>query len=91
MNKQETFGELLFPFLESIENSLWEFDLTVKGKPEYPIEAVRAVSKIFASVIMDKMYNLMETENIPLEDRMKMVVKCGDDIRNLIKKETKKF
>jgi hypothetical protein len=37
------------------------------------------------SVLMDKIWNLQCNENMDMEDRVKMVEKAGNDIRNIIK------
>ena len=40
------------------------------------------------SVLMDKIWELQEDEKISIEDRINMVQKAGDDVRNLIKTYT---
>jgi hypothetical protein len=78
-------GKKLSPVLIEIESTLWEFEFNSGAKPEYTDEALRAATKIFASVLMDKMYNLQTEEKIELEDKMKMAEKVGNDIRHLVK------
>lgn len=80
-----TIGEKISPILVEIENTLWEFEFNSGAKPEYTSEGLRAVVKIFASVLMDKMYNLQTEEKIELEDKIKMAEKVGNDIRNIVK------
>ena len=77
-------GKRISPILEEIENTLWEFE--VSGvKPEYTKEGFRAGIKIFASVLMDKIWELQEGENTENQDRLNMVQKAGEDIRQLVK------
>lgn len=70
-----------------IENTLWEheFRSDINTKPKYTNEGLRAATKIFASVLMDKMFDLQANENIEMEDRIKMAEKVGNDIRDLVK------
>lgn len=80
-------GKKISPILEEIENTLWEFE--VSGvKPEYTDEGFRAGIKIFASVLMDKIWELQEGENTENQDRLNMVQKAGEDIRGLVKTYT---
>lgn len=77
-------GEKLSPVLEEIEDALWEFEYEVQNKPNYTIKGFRAATKIFMSVLMDKIWELQEDEKITMDDRIKMVQKAGEDVRNLI-------
>lgn len=81
-------GTKLNPILEEIETTIWEFESNYGMKPQYSIEGFRAGIKIFMSVLMDKIWELQEDENIDLEDRIKMVEKVGEDIRKLVKTYT---
>lgn len=40
------------------------------------------------SVIMDKMWELQELEQIDMKDRGNMALKCGEELRLIIKKYT---
>ncbi len=84
----ETIGQRISPILEEIENTLWEFEANRGLKPEYSTEGFRAAIKIFMSVMMDKIWELQQDEDIGLEDRLNMVQKCGEDVRALIKTYT---
>ena len=80
-------GKRISPILEEIENTLWEFE--VRGmKPEYTKEGFRAGIKIFASVLVDKIWELQQGENIERQDRLNMVQKVGEEIRQLVKTYT---
>lgn len=81
-------GEKLSTILNEIESAIWESDSQKGLPPNYTTEGFRSAIKIFMSAIMDKIWNLQEAENIPIEARMDMVKKCGEDIRQLVKTYT---
>ncbi len=82
-------GKKLSPILNEIENTLWEFEAEeLTSKPNYTKEGFRGATKIFMSVMMDKIWELQEDEKITMEDRINMVTKCGEDVRKLIKTYT---
>lgn len=81
-------GQKISPILSEIEDTLWEFEAHSGIKPEYTIEGFRAATKIFMSVMMDKIWELQSDENIDMEDRMNMAQKCGEDVRKLVKTYT---
>lgn len=85
MNSNKTFGEIMGPMLLDLENAIHAYDAEVKTKPNYPSDALRSAAVIFISVLMDKMYDLMEAEEMPHEDRLNMAFKCGTEIHNIIK------
>jgi len=87
-DKKLTIGQKISPVLVEIEDALWEFEFYSGYKPDYTIDGFRAATKIFMSVLMDKIWELQSDEKIPMEDRMKMVEKAGNDVRNLIKTYT---
>lgn len=81
-------GEKLTPILVEIESTLWEFEAELSLKPDYPIEALRASIKIFMSVMMDKMWEVQEFDNMEMEDREKMVVNLASDLMKMVKTYT---
>jgi hypothetical protein len=81
-------GKKISPILNEIEDTLWEFEATQGLKTEYTIEGFRGGCKIFMSVLMDKIWELQEKEGIPMEERIKMVEKVGNEVRQLIKTYT---
>lgn len=81
-------GEKLSPILCEIESALWEFEELKGEKPNFTHEAFIATTKIFMSVIMDKMWELQEKDRIDMIDREKMSSKMGEDMRNIIKTYT---
>lgn len=78
-------GQRLNSILIKIENILIDHEVYHSTKPEYSIDAFRAILKLFMSALLDKMYELQEKENMPLNDRKNMAVKAGEDIRKIIK------
>jgi hypothetical protein len=84
-SNEKTFGEKLAPILEDLQRAINSFDVIVKDKPCYPNSAVYSSAAIFISVIMDKMYDLMEREDMPITDKLKMAEQCGKDIHRIIK------
>ncbi|MEK6883372.1 MAG: hypothetical protein AABY22_27335 [Nanoarchaeota archaeon] len=83
--ENKAIGDKLSPIFCEIENMLWEFEANKGIKPDYTIEAFRAGIKIFMSVLMDKIWELQSDEKIEFKDRINMVEKCGQDVRNLVK------
>lgn len=81
-------GQKISPILEEIENALWDHEVNVGTKTEYSPEGFRAATKIFMSVLMDKIWELQEKEGIAFEDRIKMVDKAGRDVKDIIKTYT---
>lgn len=81
-------GKKISKHLIDIEDMLWKFEMNQGGKPEYTKDGFRAATKIFMSVLMDKIWELQDGEKIDMEDRMKMVGKAGEDLRKLIKTYT---
>lgn len=81
-------GKKLSPILEEIEYTLLEFEVNKGIKPEYTIEGFRAGIKIFMSILVDKMWELQEEENIDIQDRENMAKKAGESVRALVKTYT---
>jgi hypothetical protein len=65
-----SIGKKLSPILKEIEVTLCESELIGK-QPKYTADGFRAGIKIFMSVMIDKIYDLQEIEDIDLEDRLK--------------------
>lgn len=81
-------GEKLSPVLVEIEETLFEHEVMIGEKPNYTDDGIRAGIKIFMSVMMDKMFDLQDNEDIPMEQRIEMVEKLGKDIRSMVKTYT---
>jgi hypothetical protein len=82
MTKQ-TLGQKLSPILKEIEETLLE---NYENQPKFTNDGFISASYIFQSAIMDKMFDVQEKENMPLNLREEMANKCGMEIRELIKK-----
>jgi hypothetical protein len=51
-------------------------------------KALGAACMVLISVIMDKMWDLQEKENMEFKDRAAMATACGAELRGLVKKFT---
>lgn len=78
-------GKKLTPIIEEIEFAIIEFDSELNTKPKWGDTALRSSAKIFISVLMDKMWDMMESENIPQDTRVQMSEQCGKEVRKIIK------
>jgi hypothetical protein len=81
-------GQKLSPVLVEIEDTLWEFEYHNASKPNYSIDGFRAATKIFMSVMMDKIWELQSNEKMDMDDRIKMVETVGRELRDFVKKYT---
>lgn len=84
----QTIGQKLSPILKEIEDTLWQHEFTLGTQFQYEDGAIKSSCKILMSVIMDKMWDLQQGENIDFEDRVNMAQKLGEDLRKLIKTYT---
>ena len=48
-------------------------------------EGFRAAIKIFSSAMLDSIWNLQESEELSIDDRIKMAESFGNKIRELVK------
>lgn len=81
-------GEKVSEILENLETTLLQHDASVGTKYNYTHEGFRAAIYIFSSVMLDKLWELQETEKLSLEDRLNMAQSLGDAIRKLVKTYT---
>lgn len=81
-------GEKLAPVLKEIEDTLWEFEANRGVAPNYPDKALASSTKIFMSVMLDKMWKLQQKENMDMKVRGEMAQRLGEEIRKLIKTYT---
>ena len=77
-------GKEISPILEEIENTLWEFEGNGGLKPQYTPNGFRGGIKIFMSVLMDKIWELQEKENMNIDDRMNMSMKFGEELVHIL-------
>ena len=60
-------------------------------KPNYSDNAMLDVLLIFQSVLMDKVFDNQNFDNMPMEQRMEMVEGAGKELRKLITSDREKF
>ncbi len=78
-------GKQISPILLEIEAAIIEFDCERNIKPCYTEDALRAAGKILISVVMDKMWDMQEEDEMKIAYRMEMAQKCGEEIRQIFK------
>jgi hypothetical protein len=81
-------GKKLSPVLEEIEITLLEYEANIGIQPEFTDEGFRAGIKIFSSVVLDRIWNLQESEELSMDDRIKMAESFGNKIREIVKTYT---
>ena len=81
-------GKKLSPVLEEIEFTLLEYEANIGIQPEFTDEGFRAGIKIFSSVVLDRIWNLQESEELSMDDRIKMAESFGNKIREIVKTYT---
>jgi len=73
--------------LELIASDYLDLNATATGdenKPNYSNRDFMNCLIIFQNALMDKLYNNMNFDNMPLEERLKMAESCGKDLRKFI-------
>lgn len=83
-----TLGDLLNPVLIELENAVWDYESKFSKTPQYHYDGFKAIVKIFMSAMLDKLWELQEKEDIPQKSREEMALKCGEQLRQLIKTYT---
>lgn len=78
-------GKRLSPILEEIEMVLIEYEVNISTPPKFTKEGFRAAIKIFSSAMLDSIWNLQESEELSIDDRLKMAESFGNKIRELVK------
>lgn len=71
--------------LVHIEDAMWDHEINNATPIDLTDEGFRAAVKIFATALMSKEWELQEKENLALEDREAMSMKCGQEIRRIVK------
>lgn len=72
--------------LEIVANDLIEQQATLdNSKPNYSNQDFMNAVFIFMTALMDKMYDLQQSESIALEHRYEMTASAGEQLRQLIK------
>jgi len=81
----ESFGKIMSPILLDVEVAVAEYGKIVGSKPNYEKYALRSAINIFVSVLMDRVWELQEKEEMDIETRNKMAKSCGEEIRRIVK------
>lgn len=81
----ESFGKVLSPILLDVELAISDYTTQVGAKPNYDKYALRSATNIFISVLMDRVWELQEKEEMDLETRNKMAISCGEEVKRLVK------
>lgn len=61
---------------------------TSRIKPNYTNRDFMNIVIVFQSAMMDKLFEVMNFDNMALEERLKMAEKCGLDLKDYIYKYT---
>jgi len=84
-----TLGQEITKSLVNLETILWTMDANHPNtRHEFPIEAVRAASKILMSVLMDRMYTHQEKGNTRFNKKIQAVQYFANELRSIMKQAT---
>jgi hypothetical protein len=81
-------GKEITDALAVIEKVIIDHEVNNGEMLKYGEEAARAATKIFMSVMMERMYLLQIEERFEIKDAMNMARSMGDSLRSLIKTYT---
>lgn len=84
MATESLIGQELSEMLCEIESLLLELEEKIGEPPGVTLDGFRAGVKIASSVMFDKMWELQERERMPLDSRIEMVNKFGEEFKDLI-------
>lgn len=77
--------DTIFTVLYEIEQIIIDHAAYRKKPFGFNKVSLRSASMIMMQAIMDNMWQLQENEDMPIETRMSMAEKCGNDLKDLIK------
>ena len=80
----DLLSESISDVIGALSNSLVHSDI----KLNYDDQDLANTTLIFSSVLMSKMWDLQQEEDMTQEDRENMATKCGEEIRSLVKTYT---
>lgn len=80
-----TLGEQLEPTLFKIEDTLLAHACITQTPVLFTDDGFRAITYTFMSALTDKMWSLMEKENIPMPDRVQMAERCGNALHEVVR------
>lgn len=84
----KTLGQKLHPILYEVEMTIRESMAHRAGRSHYPDKSIQSAATILMDVILDKMWEVQEYDQMSQEDREKMAEACGKEIHALIWKYT---
>lgn len=73
------------PILIDIEKKLWISESGFSPIPKYSDDAVRASIKILMTILITKMWELQEREELDIEIRESMAERFGMELKHIIK------
>jgi hypothetical protein len=90
MNQSITIKDTIEEIILDLESAIIEYNDIVPNiePPKFSDDTLRAATCIFTAVLMDKMWDLQEDEELDIEDRLNMASSAGQEIRRLIKTYT---
>jgi hypothetical protein len=90
MSQNITIKDAIEEIILDLEATIIEYNDIVEEiePPKFSDDTLRAATCIFTAVLMDKMWDLQEGEDLDIEDRLNMASKAGQEIRRLIKTYT---
>lgn len=81
------FGIRMNEIIEELSLAVMEFNEKPK-KPNYPVDSMFHITMIFNSILLDKLWELQEYDNMGLEDRANMAEAMGKELKTFIYKYT---
>jgi len=81
-------GKKISPILVEIEDTLLEFEANRGIKPHFTEEGFRASIKIFMSTMMDRMWDVQESDDMEFGNRKEMATRLGEELRTMVKTYT---
>jgi hypothetical protein len=70
--------------LEELANQQLELAVISNSPPNYSNTDLINACIVFNALIMDKMWELQEDDNMPFDDRYKMAEVCGNELHKFI-------
>lgn len=71
--------------LEELETAIIDYTLIEDGRLNITESAFRAATFVYSQVLSNKIFDLQEVEEMPLETRIDMMEACGKELRDLVK------
>ncbi len=86
--KKQTFGEGISAVLNDMCNAVLEKAVSDNPRINFTDEGFFCLLYMYHTALGERMYDLQELENMPLDDRIAMAESLGKELRSLIKKYT---